>query len=402
MIHSFFGRLGMRVRGKQAPIRPHDSARRDYSDWEEIATGARRMILYFVALGAAAIVVFASGVAAQTTQCFWPRFAQTAGMGLFLGLGAFAVGCLFGFLFGVPRAPRRDADGHDRTDHSLANRNATSDDNPDQRTPGTQTAYRPSANTYLPNANLEEISDWLTKIIVGLGLIDLKEMPSQLKRLAEFFALTCGCDFCGGLLLTMGAFFLIMGFLLSYVLSRVYLALAFGYSSSLTRYVMALTKETAAKQDRTLSLSSSVKAMALTNEARVAINQNAQNESELDKAIDMLDEALASDPNYVIAYVEKARALKRKALLRQGPEREALIKSAIDVLEKARALRPDHYPAIYNIACYKALLGAPVEEVLRDLKRAIGLNPRLKEVARQDPDLERIRQSEEFKQLTEP
>ena len=43
--------------------------------------------------------------------------------------------------------------------------------------------YRQQVNT-----NLTEISDWLTKIIVGLGLINLKQIPSLTKRAASLLA----------------------------------------------------------------------------------------------------------------------------------------------------------------------------------------------------------------------
>jgi len=45
----------------------------------------------------------------------------------------------------------------------------------------------PSANGqpgYSGNTNLEQISDWLTKILVGVGLTQLREIPGQVQRLA--------------------------------------------------------------------------------------------------------------------------------------------------------------------------------------------------------------------------
>jgi len=62
-------------------------------------------------------------------------------VGLFLAGASTVAGSLVGFLFGVPQ--------YRRPDHS-STRNANS--------------------TTTPNTNLEQISDWLTKIIVGVGL----------------------------------------------------------------------------------------------------------------------------------------------------------------------------------------------------------------------------------------
>jgi len=355
MIRELFGKPA------QPPSREGKTKPPQSTNWIEIAVGARKMILYFAALGGFGVVLFSAGTAAgQKAVAFWPKFAQMTGMGLLMGLASFAVGGLLGFLFVLPRAQKKDAQLS-----AGENQVPSGADKPGNHA---------NDGTYLPNANLEEISDWLTKIIVGLGLIELKDIPAKLKALSEFFAQTCGSDFCGGLFLTICAFFMVMGFIFSYLLSRIYLALAFGYQSKFVEFVLGLS------QTRTLS---SVKAMTLTNEARVAINQNSQNQGELDKAASMLDEALESDPRYVIAYVEKARVLKRKAmLLAAGQERETLLKSALAAAQKARQLGPREYPSIYNMACYKALLGYPLAEVLQDLKDAIDLNPQLKEAAK--------------------
>lgn len=47
---------------------------------------------------------------------------------------------------------------------------------------------------YTLNNSLVEISEWLTKIIVGLGLVNLLKIPSYLKRLAEFVSSSSGIE----------------------------------------------------------------------------------------------------------------------------------------------------------------------------------------------------------------
>ncbi len=66
-----------------------------------------------------------------------------------------AAGFLVGFLFGIPRVLQ----GEDVL-------------------PGQQPEYRQRVNT-----NLEQISDWLTKIIVGLGLVELRQCRITFTRL---------------------------------------------------------------------------------------------------------------------------------------------------------------------------------------------------------------------------
>ena len=62
-----------------------------------------------------------------------------------------AVGSMFGFLFGVPKS-NVDLLGPDGVPNS--------GDEP----------------SYVPNTNLETISDWFTKLVIGAGLVQLKEI----------------------------------------------------------------------------------------------------------------------------------------------------------------------------------------------------------------------------------
>jgi len=41
---------------------------------------------------------------------------------------------------------------------------------------------------YQPSTSLEQISDWLTKIIVGLALVDIAKIPGKLDALASYIA----------------------------------------------------------------------------------------------------------------------------------------------------------------------------------------------------------------------
>src|SRR5262249_1669518 len=74
------------------------------------------------------------------------------------------------------------------------------------------------------NTNLTEISDWLTKIIVGLGLIELRTMPDRLKKLAAYMAPSvAGSDAAGTIALAIIIFFTISGFLFGYLVTRLFL-----------------------------------------------------------------------------------------------------------------------------------------------------------------------------------
>jgi hypothetical protein len=78
--------------------------------------------------------------------------------------GAWGVGSVLGFLFGVPRL--RSQTGH-------------------QALAGEQSQFT-------PNTNLEQISDWLTKIIVGATLVQLNAVVGRLQDTAVFIGDSIG------------------------------------------------------------------------------------------------------------------------------------------------------------------------------------------------------------------
>jgi hypothetical protein len=129
-----------------------------------------------------------------------------------LGLigGASALfGGLVGFLFGIPRTANQTADGNATTDKQA------------------KTAR------YNANTNLEQISDWLTKILVGAGLTQITEIPRFFTRLAQYLkAHISHPQLDEGIILVLIVYFLICGFLFGYLLTRMYLATVFSTADS--------------------------------------------------------------------------------------------------------------------------------------------------------------------------
>ncbi|MGL5059819.1 MAG: tetratricopeptide repeat protein [Microcoleus sp.] len=73
--------------------------------------------------------------------------------------------------------------------------------------------------------------------------------------------------------------------------------------------------------------------------------------------------------------------------------------AAIDSYDNAAKIRPDFYRIWYNKARCYALQGK-IDLAIENLKRALNLNPNLcKELAKTEPDLEKIRDRDAFKQL---
>jgi hypothetical protein len=112
-----------------------------------------------------------------------------------------AIGLLLGFLFGIPRSLQREK--------AHANDTISGD------------SFAPSYET---NTNLEQISDWLTKIIVGVGLVEMTAIPDQIRQMGIFFATAFGVRPVPGALVVAGfVYFSITAFLLSYLWTRLHL-----------------------------------------------------------------------------------------------------------------------------------------------------------------------------------
>jgi len=127
--------------------------------------------------------------------------------------GAFGVGGLVGFLFGIPR--------------SLAGIK-TEDD-------------KTQSGAYRANTNLEEISDWLTKILVGVGLVQFATFAQHFRELVDFMGPAFGSAplgevFAGATL----AIFSTSGFLAFYLVTRIYLPGDLAYGDHATQVAVDL------------------------------------------------------------------------------------------------------------------------------------------------------------------
>lgn len=102
-----------------------------------------------------AIVAIAIGLALCLGIAFPSSGGLVAGFQLcgYMGAAA-AIGAIFGLIFGVPRSR-------------------------------TETTATPRER-FGANSNLEQISDWLTKILVGAGLVQLGSVPSALERMGSY------------------------------------------------------------------------------------------------------------------------------------------------------------------------------------------------------------------------
>ena len=130
------------------------------------------------------------------------EFVAVAATGMTYGSACLVVGALLGFLFGIPRSLQGDGQTEE----------------PDGK-PGAK--ERSASIGYRANTNLEQISDWLTKILVGVGLTQIGSLPSRLQQITGFVAPGLG-GFRGAELFAMSLilFFVVTGFLFGYLWTR--------------------------------------------------------------------------------------------------------------------------------------------------------------------------------------
>jgi F0F1-type ATP synthase membrane subunit b/b' len=156
----------------------HDAdARRELTAWRMVGTA--------LSLGFAAVFIVSLYRGAITSGVVKVSFWGAFGFGLLISGACLSAGGFLGFIFGIP---------------SLA---------------------QTSTNKIKYNDNLVQISDWLTKIIVGVGLTQLTKIPAKVIALGEFLQ----DNFSGGTWgrnvgLAIVFYFLLLGFLSIYFWTR--------------------------------------------------------------------------------------------------------------------------------------------------------------------------------------
>lgn len=149
---------------------------------------------------------------------------------LMLSFSSSAIGGLFGLLFGIP-------------------------------------VYRPSSeegdtSKYDPNTNLEQISDWLTKILVGIGLTQMPNAARYLSKIVLYIQQSQKENDEKSLILNTIIYFLIVGFFGGYLWSRLILKGELEKAENTNKIV----QEELSKQDELNSIAASKVFLYLSGE----------------------------------------------------------------------------------------------------------------------------------------
>ncbi len=172
------------------------------------------------------------------------------------------IGGLLGFLFGIPRTFQME------------------EGNPPSRDRGAENGAR---SAYRPNTSLEQISDWLTKILVGVGLTQIASLQAHFASLGQGLGRAFGGRPIDEVFVTsLVAMLLVAGFLFGFLWTRIYLPGAFR----------------AADLD------------ALKGEVREELGRQADNDAEL---LQLVDQQLSSTPGQAAVPEDKLVAVLAKA-----------------------------------------------------------------------------------------
>lgn len=192
-------------------------------------------------LGAGLGVVAVSFFAARSESL--GQALHVLGIGAATMLASGIAGFFLGFLFGIPRlaggqavpASNGQAGGAEGGEPHLAHQ---------------------------PNANLEQISDWLTKILVGVGLTQIRELPHAVKvvslaigRAIPFAHQTAASVLAGCLLV----YFVCYGFLFGYLWTRIRVGPRLCRSDDELDRLRRETKEAVNKEQRAVEESRSAR-----------------------------------------------------------------------------------------------------------------------------------------------
>jgi hypothetical protein len=180
---------------------------RDERGTDQSSDGQLHRRADFQLVAIAALLGIGASVAYATQARTVPEGVTVLAVAVMISGASMLSGGFVGFLFGIPRSlqpgggPASDSSGASTVSEAS----------------GEHLGYR-------ANTNLEEISDWLTKILVGVGLTQVTALPEAVEAYAEMAAVGLGEFPTSGVYsVALLIYYLAIGFLVGYLTTRVHL-----------------------------------------------------------------------------------------------------------------------------------------------------------------------------------
>ena len=178
----------------------------------------RNVLLSIVFFGVVGIAVFAL-FSSQNDSSISTHGGVVFSALFIISGGSFLSTFIIGFLFGIPRSTQAE-----NTNPKIGSREGQT----------SEFKYNDQNKRLQTNTNLQEISDWLTKMIVGIGLTQLYRVPSLLAALSSFLSEGfIDNQAMPTVIASSIVFFGSCGFLSGYLMTRLFLASAFALADEL-------------------------------------------------------------------------------------------------------------------------------------------------------------------------
>jgi tetratricopeptide (TPR) repeat protein len=293
------------------------------------------------------LLAFAAFGIIITILVWWNRCS----VALLWALASAAAGFIVGFIFGFPRTIAQPL---------MPDAPRASNALPTPSAPGGQDQTARAARLSV-NTNLEQVSDWITKTIVAVGLVQLRELPSRFARIASYAGRATGRPFTGASAQETAAalmgYFAVLGFLAGYLLTRMFFQTAF------TRGDQAL--ERAAAVVNGTPPAGSIGAPEKTTAVSEQVSAAAEKLKDL-------------SPSSANAYGISTAAIARANLFSGDA------KQAVEAYRTAIARDPWNPQLRFELARALESAGASGTEVMMALRDALAIEPQ-----KPDPDLRR-------------
>jgi len=183
-----------------------------------------RATFAFLAIAIGTIIGFVAILFYATQASNAMEFFSVVGVSMLIAGVSIVAGGLLGFLFGIPRTLQAGQS------NDTYYRGSQAENSLGERTQGEGKSNltnrdQESSTAYIANTNLEQISDWLTKIIVGVGLTQLNKVPETLIKLGDQLSPALGnFESSATYSVTLILFYSVCGFLMFYLWTRLYMA----------------------------------------------------------------------------------------------------------------------------------------------------------------------------------
>lgn len=341
-------------------------------------------------------------------------------LGILWCLSCLIVGLLGGFLFAIPRVPNSRRADEKRNKRGQETHESVAQGQEARETVGLGI-----------NTNLEEISDWLTKILVGIGLVEAKTLKTYLGSAGRYIGGSLGPN---GNVIAVGLviFFLVIGFLSGFLATRLFISPSLRRADAETGGVNEaerVAQEAKDKSDATPELYDVLDAaygvwVEFSNRRRAAKSADQAeggNKAASTKPVLPPELAYSYLHEFNKFYDQPRWLLNRRLHMLMAnfyadtgnfPDAIRVITRFIDSKRKAEQFDIHLAAGLYNRACYRARTASlltdkaakekQVATLLDDLQEDVKICRSDAEEARDDPDFAELRNDPRFMRILQP